>query len=226
MLAGETAGATAAISSRDDAEQHAFRDRARVRRSRLQRRLREAADHAPRRCESPGRRRAGARRGVRGDVRLHRLPARARGAGDGGGRRTRRDPRRPHRVRARRLHRRDRDRRRAADLAARPEDPGAVLCARRHRHARAVPRDLHHRPAGERGGGRPAQLRPRAHARRQRARDAALRRRRQGHAVGERRRRRRDPWPPHPRVRRQGRAEWRQTHPDECCCCRASAVRP
>ena len=80
---------------RRHAQPHALRDRQDLRRGRLQRHLRQAADVRPRAGRGAAEGRREDRRRLRGHAQLHRLPARPPGPRDGPERRTRRDQRRP-----------------------------------------------------------------------------------------------------------------------------------
>ena len=80
---------------RRHAEPHALRDRQGVRRGRLQRHVRQAADLRPRPGRGAGQGRAEDRRRLRRHAQLHRLSAGAPGPRHGPGRRAGRDQRRP-----------------------------------------------------------------------------------------------------------------------------------
>ena len=163
---------------RRDAQPHALRDRQDLRRGRLQRHLRQAADVRPRagRRTAEGRREVGRR--LRGHAQLHRLPARAAGPRDGPERRARRDQRDPLELHpglaadAARIERPE-----AGQVAHRPEAIGHRRVLRRHRHARLQPRPLHHRPFAEGDLLQPEDVRERPGARRLRHRHRPLRER-------------------------------------------------
>ena len=86
-----------------------------------------------------------------------------------------------------------------------PARSGVGGARRRHRHARLQPRLLRLGHRGRDDLGRPLELRDRPGARRQRARDAALRERRARHVVGEPGRARQREPPRAARARHQGR---------------------
>ena len=94
-----------------------------------------------------------------------------------------------------------------ADWRTDPARSGPAGSHRRHRHPRHEPRVLRHRPRAREPERRPLDLRPGPRARRQRACHAALRRRGQGHAVGEPGGARQRERPAPAGLWRQGRAE-------------------